>query len=216
MSHARAKAETTDAVIRLKGQEFLQFLEHSQNHCVGIVDMINSTKATSELSEAQIDEFYSIFLGSMDSCVSSFGGTSIKNMGDALLFSFPDNSLTYAGKSSFERAIECCMAMIRANGEIRSAFKEKSLQPIRYRISAAYGPVRIAKLSASAINDIFGHTVNLCAKINCLAPADGLIIDEFLYKKARLLDGYLFRRIRAATAGNMYRSEVYVVHKMPV
>lgn len=108
------------------------------------------------------------------------------------------------------------MAMIRANGEIQSAFKEKSLRPIRYRISAAYGPVSIAKSSARAINDIFGYTVNHCAKINCLAPTNGLIIDERLYEKARLLDGYLFRGIRTTASRDRYGYEVYVVHKMPV
>lgn len=207
MARDGGAGESRSAV--LQEHVFLDFLDHSQNHCVGMVDIINSTGITSELSEFQTGEFYRIFLGIMDACVKSFGGVSIKNMGDALLFSFPDTS-PGAGCAVFKRAMGCCMAMIEADGQMRAIFKERSLRPIRYRISVAYGPVRVARLSAGAINDIFGHTVNRCAKLNRLAPENGLVVDEGFYKNARTLGGYGFRRIGGA---GRYGFNGYVVHR---
>ena len=55
--------------------------------------------------------------------------------------------------------------------------------------------VRIAKTSTSSINDIFGNTVNRCAKINRIAPANRLIIDEEFYDNAKIFDDYLFKKI---------------------
>lgn len=179
----------------LQEHVFLDFLDHSQNHCVGVVDIVDSTRITSELSESQTGEFYSIFLGIMDACVRGFGGTTVKNMGDALLFSFPDPPYQGAGGAVFKNAMECCMAMIGAYGQMRAIFREKSLRPVRYRISAAYGPVRVAKLSAGTTDDIFGYTVNRCAKLNRLAPENGVVIDEQLYENVRALGGYRFRKI---------------------
>ena len=54
---------------------------------------------------------------------------------------------------------------------------------------------RIAKTSTSSINDIFGNTVNRCAKINRLAPANGLIIGEEFYNNAKIFDDYIFKKI---------------------
>ena len=153
MSYAIATVEARDTAAHLWNHKFLHFLKHSQNHCVGIVDIMNSTKGyikTVRGSDRRISRHISERHGWY---VRSFGGTSIKNMGNALLFSFPDIPGTCASRATFEMAIECCMAMIRR-------------------------PVRIAKPFAGTTNDIFGHTVNLCAKMNCMAPANGVNIDE--------------------------------------
>ncbi|MFL6360454.1 MAG: hypothetical protein ACJ72V_14075, partial [Nitrososphaeraceae archaeon] len=46
--------------------EEICFLAHSQNYCVCIVDMVNSTKITAEISDhLKIRQYYSIFINAM-------------------------------------------------------------------------------------------------------------------------------------------------------
>jgi len=70
----------------------------------------------------------------------------------------------------------------------QKAFEEK-IPPIYFRISAVYGKVEAAKsLFASSnkspieIIDLFGHAMNICSKINNLAPVNSMIIGDELYK----------------------------------
>ncbi|MEK6831302.1 MAG: adenylate/guanylate cyclase domain-containing protein, partial [Thermoproteota archaeon] len=44
-------------------------------------------------------------------------------------------------------------------------------------------------------NDIFGNTVNRCAKINRIAPGNRLIIGEEFYESAKIFDDYAFKKI---------------------
>jgi hypothetical protein len=75
---------------------------------------------------------------------------------------------------------------------------EKENLPIfNYRISATYGMVRIARTLTSSVNDIFGITVNRCAKINRTAPANGLIIGEEFYENVKMFDDYIFTKIES-------------------
>ena len=80
----------------------------------------------------------------------------------------------------------------RARLPITSKLKEENLPSVDYKISATFGSVRVAKTSTSAYNDIFGSTVNRCAKINPFSPRNGLVIGEVFYehvKRARLVPG---------------------------
>lgn len=60
---------------------------------------------------------------------------------------------------------------------------EQGLPPLNYRISADYGEVEVAKSTSSQSEDLFGSTMNVCAKINSKAPANGMAIGHNLYKK---------------------------------
>jgi len=63
----------------------------SENHCIGMVDMVNSTKISSILGNYKISRYYEIFLNSMAKLVIEFGGSIIKNIGDCLLYYFPES-----------------------------------------------------------------------------------------------------------------------------
>ncbi len=77
---------------------------------------------------------------------------------------------------------------------MRDSCLEK-LPEVSYRISASFGPVRVAIVATSTIDDIFGTTVNKCAKINTLASPNTLVVDESLYNKIKGIEGYDFERI---------------------
>ena len=103
-------------------------------------------------------------------------GTVVKNIGDALLFYFAVGEKDE--KKVLEQCLDCCLAMSDAHEDIIEKLRNKELPLLDYRISATYGIVRIAKTSTSSVNDIFGSTVNRCAKINRGAPANGVIIGQ--------------------------------------
>ncbi|MDH3311769.1 MAG: hypothetical protein OEM28_01315 [Nitrosopumilus sp.] len=64
------------------------FSGHTKSYCIGLVDMISSTKISSKLSLTKSSKYYEIFLNTMARILNRFGGMIIKNGGDSLLFYF--------------------------------------------------------------------------------------------------------------------------------
>jgi len=180
-------------VIKQQEDILLQFSDHSEKYCVCMVDIMNSTKITAKLSESETSEFYNLFLNSIAGIVRNFGGIVIKNIGDALLFYFP--VMPSEEESVLKKCLDCCLTLGESHDDIAKKLENQKLPVFDYRISSTYGMVRIAKTSTSSINDIFGNTVNRCAKINRIAPANRLIIDEEFYDNAKIFDDYLFKKI---------------------
>ncbi len=198
-------------VIKQQEDILLQFSDHSEQYCVCMVDIMNSTKITLNLSESQTSEFYKIFLNSIASTVRNFGGIVIKNIGDALLFYFP---VIYSEEESvLKKCLDCCLALGELHDDIVKKLENHKLPIFDYRTSSTYGIVRIAKTSTSSINDIFGNTVNRCAKINRLAPANGLVIGEEFYKSAKNFDGYIFKKIENTFSSTESDYSVYRVSR---
>lgn len=180
-------------VIKQQEDILLQFSDHSEKYCVCMVDIMNSTKITAKLSESETSEFYNLFLNSIAGIVRNFGGIVIKNIGDALLFYFP--VMPSEEESTLKKCLDCCLTLGESHDDIAKKLENQKLPVFDYRISSTYGMVRIAKTSTSSINDIFGNTVNRCAKINRIAPANRLIIDEEFYDSAKIFDDYIFKKI---------------------
>ena len=180
-------------VIKQQEDILLHFSDHSEKYCVCMVDIMNSTKITAKLSESETSEFYDLFLNSIAGIVRNFGGIVIKNIGDALLFYFP--VIPSEEESVLKKCLDCCLTLGESHDDIAKKLENQKLPVFDYRVSSTYGMVRIAKTSTSSINDIFGNTVNRCAKINRIAPANRLIIDEEFYDSSKIFDDYTFKKI---------------------
>ena len=50
------------------------FSGNTQNYCVGLVDMVNTTKITAIIGNRKISHYYQIFLNLMPKTLSRFGG----------------------------------------------------------------------------------------------------------------------------------------------
>ena len=162
--------------------EEISFSGQSQNFCVCFVDMVDSTKITAETTNTEkVRKYYSIFINTMATIARNFGAKIIKNTGDCLISYFPKTSDS-TNKSAFKDVIECGMTMIEASPIINAKLKQEGLLSISYRISADYGAVEVAKSITSQNYDLFGSTVNLCAKINSKAPPNGMVIGGDLYQ----------------------------------
>lgn len=167
-----------------------------EKYCICYIDMVNSTQIASTLDESQLSKYYSTFLNSMATIAKNFGATIIKNAGDCLIYYFPSTSNSNE-QNAFKDVIECGIAMISAHHAINAKLFEQSLPPLHYRISADYGKVKVARSSSSQSEDLFGSTMNVFAKINSKAPANGMVIGHNLYQivGAIMEKEYNFERI---------------------
>ena len=198
-----------EAVIKQQEDILLNFSDQSENGCVCLIDIKDSTAITAKLSDSQSSELYSTFLNSMATIVQNHNGTVIKNIGDALLFYFP--KINPHEGDSLKNVLDCCFTMSDAHDEIAKKLKEKGLPSVDYKISATYGSVRVANTSTSDVNDIFGSTVNRCAKINGLAPKNGLIIGESFYGVVKGFNGFVFTKMDQLLPDKEQRFVVYQV-----
>jgi two-component system, OmpR family, response regulator ChvI len=178
----------------------IQFTGNSHKCCVCFIDIVDSTRITIiEITDAEkIKRFYSIFINTMAAIARSFGANVIKNTGDSLMYYFPETVNLSDNVSAFKNVFECGLTMISANLIVNAKLqKEDGLPNLSYRISADYGRVEVATSLTSTGEDLFGPTVNLCAKINSKAEPNGMVIGNNLFQVAKTLcgDNYHFNKI---------------------
>jgi len=198
-------------IIKQQQDVLLQFSDHSENYFVCFLDVIESTRLTSKLTDLESSKFYSILLNSMATIIRDYEGIVVKNIGDALLFYFPKTNTQ--NNDTIKNALECCLKMCEFNDQIGKKMQEEGLPAFDYKISANYGSVRVAKIATSAIDDIFGSTVNKCAKINRFAPPNGLVIGEVLYEIVKSFESYNYRLVNGESGTQEYGAIYQVTRK---
>jgi CheY-like chemotaxis protein/class 3 adenylate cyclase len=189
----------------------ISFLDRSMNCCIGFVDMVDSTKVTAEIYGRQkIGQYYSIFINTMAILVKNYGAKIVKNAGDALIFYFPE-TLDSSNEAAFNDTFECFTTMILARDVINTKLHSENLPSVSYRISADYGKVEVATSTSSKGEDLFGSTMNICAKINSMAEPNGIVIGGDLYRIINsfsfIIDKYQFRELEGGYSigfGNRY------------
>ena len=96
--------------LTMKVQDYIVgFSGHTSSYCVGMVDMVNSTKIASQMPLQKSAKYYEIFLNTMARVLNRFGGMIVKNVGDGLLFYFPESSK--GRRYGFMTCFEGCLAM---------------------------------------------------------------------------------------------------------
>ena len=191
------------------------FSGQAKSYCVGIVDMIDSTKISANMHEREWCKYYAIFLNSMSKILSRFGGVAIKNGGDSLLYYFPESS-NPKRKFGIISCLECSIAMAEAHDMICKLVRKEGLPPLNYRVSADYGKVVIMKSSNSSNIDVIGPPVNMCAKINHRADSNGVVIGGDFYEMAKHLDDYVFKQVKGFSIGLRYTYPIYSVFSKDV
>jgi two-component system, OmpR family, response regulator ChvI len=114
----------------------------------------------------------------------NYNAKIVKNAGDALIFYFPETSDS-TNEVAFKNVIECLTTMTSARDIINTKLHSENLPPVSYRISADYGKVEVAKSTSSKSEDLFGSTMNICAKINSMAEPNGIVIGGDLYQMVK-------------------------------
>jgi len=184
----------------------ISFEEVGQNYCVGIVDIVNSTEIISRLSQDKACIYYSVFLNTIGYIAQSHGAKVVKNIGDGVLFYFPKDS-----ESALTSAIDCSSKMIEASKMMDSIFEKRKIPKIQYRISLDYGPLMIAKCVTSSCKDIFGPTVNLCAKLNHMAKPNGIVIGSDMYQIVKKSKKFKFSTVEGVKSALKQNYPAYLV-----
>jgi class 3 adenylate cyclase len=179
--------------------EEISFTGGSQNCCVCFIDIVDSTRVTTiEITHPQkIKLYYSVFINTMAAIARDLDASVIKNTVYSLIYYFPKTA-DFSNESAFKSVFECGLTMISVNPIINARLqKEEGLPNLSYRISADYGRVEVARSLTSTSEDLFGPTVNLCAKINSKSQPNGMVIGNNLYQvtKDRFDDDYHFSKI---------------------
>jgi two-component system, OmpR family, response regulator ChvI len=199
-------------------KEEVSFSGDSQNYCVCFVNMLESKEITREIANNnRIRKYYFTFINTLAAIARSFDAKVIKNTGNGLMFYFPKASCS-TNTRAFKDILECGLAMIAANRVINIKLYEESLPSVSYRISANYGMVEIAKSGPSQNTDLFGSTVNVCAKINSKAPPNGMVIGEDLYQVIKdhssYFAGYDFKEVSGYVVSSSNKEYLYKVYSV--
>lgn len=184
-----------------QGKDEVQFLR-SQSYCVCFIQMVNTTGAIITTNDSDdIRKYYTIFIIPMSDIAREFGAKIVKNIADSLIIYFPQTSNS-TDDSAFKDVIECGITMLAASDVINTKLIEQKLSVVTYRISADYGKVEVARSTTSQHEDLFGPTMNLCAKINSKAPPNGMVIGGDLYTVLKAFSS-------CSTSSSSYRHNEY-------
>jgi len=174
-----------------KEDEFVVPVGEPTNFCVGIIDIVNSTKIVSRLSPTKASKYYSIFHNNMAKIVHQYNGQILKTMGDSLLFYFPDTCHSER-KFGFLSSLECGFEMMASHEKLKILLGEEMLPQIDFRVSFDYGNVTMMRNQSGSI-DLVGPTINTCAKINGICPVNGMIVGSDLHEKAKGFKEYKYK-----------------------
>ena len=195
-----------------KSEYMIAFTGKSQSFCIGMVDIIDSTKISANLHEREWCKYYVIFLNSMAKILQRFGAVPVKNGGDSLLYFFPE-SADPKKKFGFMSCLECNLAMAESHDILSDAIKKQGLPELNYRISSDCGKVVVMEPNALSPMDIIGPPVNMCAKINRNAPKNGIVIGGDMYEMVKDLDDYRYKQTDGFSIGLKYAYPVYTVER---
>lgn len=162
-----------------------------------------------------VRKYYSIFINTTSSIARNFGARIVKNIGDSVVYYFPRTSDVSNGPA-FRNALECCVNLNSAINVITAKLRQQYLPEMQYRISADYGKVEIATTKTSVQEDLFGSTINLCAKFNKLSAPGKILIGGDLYGILKSLPSvskhYSFRPAGEYSVGIKYSYPLYNVY----
>jgi class 3 adenylate cyclase len=211
LQEAEITIKQKEEVIKQQEDILLKFSQHTQNDCVGVIDMKDSTKISSKLSDGDITKLYEIFLNFMAKIVQKYDGEVVKNIGDALMFRFPNTDLNDSKVT--KNILECCLNMIESHNDLKKQLEKEKMPELNYKISISYGSVKVAQSTTSTISDIFGPTVNRCFKINSLCPENSLIIDNNLYNALKDFVEYDISQLSETEINKKYGYKIFQVRR---
>jgi len=178
-----ADENKTSSALKILGKKIggiISFVGSPQSYCIGMVDMVNSTKITAGISHDKVCSLYAIFLNSMAKVVGRFEGKIIKNIGDSLLYYFPKTESQ--NRAELEKVLFCGTLMLNTHIPLNATFNTNDLPSIGYRITFDYGLISMANSATSSNKDVFGSPVNRCFKMKSLTEPNTMSVGAELYQ----------------------------------
>ena len=189
----------------------ISFSHKTEQCCVALVDIVNSTNITARLPNTFACMYYDVFLNMMSAIAVDSGAAVVKNIGDSLLFYYP-STIGNEKKTGFGSVIESLFKMINTRPIINEILNDNKLPEMSYRISCDYGTVLMADSKTSNTKDIFGAPVNYCSKINRLANPNEIVIGGDMHQRVKNLKNFAFTELKNVEKPFGY--SVYTVKKI--
>jgi class 3 adenylate cyclase len=203
--------EKEEVIKQLEGGMLLKFSQHEENDCVGVIDMSDSTRISSKLSDSDVSKMYEIFLNFMAKIILKYNGEVVKNIGDALMFRLAN--IDSKDSAAMKNVIECCFSMIESHAELKKELNAENIDALDYKISATYGSVKVAESTTSKISDIFGPTVNRCFKINSFCPKNSIVVDSNMYESLKDCKEYEFMQFCSIEIKQKYGYSIFEIKR---
>jgi class 3 adenylate cyclase len=200
-----------EIIKELEGGNLLKFSQHEETDCVGVIDMSDSTRISSKLSDDDVSKMYEIFLNFMAKIILKHKGEVVKNIGDALMFRF--ENIDSNDDAALKNVLECCLSMIESHDELKKELNAENIDALDYKISATYGSVKVAESTTSKLSDIFGPTVNRCFKINSFCPKNSLVVGSNMYEILKDFEEYEFSQFCSIEMKAKYDYSIYEVKR---
>ena len=195
---------------KIQPTKIITAVSKPKSFCIGMVDIVDSTKTVDQLSSDEVPKYYEIFLNNMAKVVYSNNGDILKIMGDSLLFYFRD--MCNPENTRFLDAMECGFSMINIHDKLNNILERYALPLIDFRISFDYGNVTVMKTKNGLI-DLVGPTINTCAKINTLAARNNMVIGRTVYERIKTFDQFIFKRIGDFEVRSTHSYPIYVISR---
>lgn len=148
------------------------------------VDMIGSTKMSSNMSPDELSTIIRSFCQEMACIIEHYDGYVLKFVGDAAIGYFITGDKTQLMAAN---TAKCARAMIKVIEEgMNPVIKRQDYPEIKVKITADFGVGSIILYSSNkrrAHIDIIGMVLNLAAKMQSMAKPNQIILGEQIYTK---------------------------------
>ena len=148
------------------------------------VDLVGSTKMSSEMSVEQVALIISSFAQEMAQSIKQYCGYVLKFVGDAVIGYFiakEDESL------AVDNAIKSAKLMISIIRKgINPILNQNGCPDLMVKIGIDFGENMIIRYGGNpelSIVDIIGNSMNICAKIQNMAKPNQILIGNDVYQK---------------------------------
>ncbi len=149
---------------------------------VMFVDLVGSSAMGERLDVEDLMDVIRQYRDRCGAAITRYGGRIARFIGDGILayFCWP-----VANENDPERAGRAALEIIRAMAGLSAADGE----PVRARIGLSTGVVIVGDLIAGGeaeLHSVLGSTPNLAARLQALAPPDGIVISEQTHERVRV------------------------------
>jgi len=135
--------------------------QESKHATILIIDLVGYTSKTASSTREQLIELQDTFDSLVNPCIPQYQGTIIKKMGDAFLCSF----------ESPTNAVHCAINLQKRF----KLFRLKNMKKMHIRAVLHTGEVLFRD------NDVYGSTVNMCARLEGITPKDEIFMTSPLW-----------------------------------
>jgi hemerythrin-like metal-binding protein len=172
---------------------------------IAFIDLRDFTRLSEELSPEGTVRLLNDWYGTIEPLIAAHNGFVDKYIGDAALAVFV---------GPVDRAVQCCIAIVKAVEELNRGRLAEGLSPLRAGIGMNTGIVALAAVGSSSRTDItvIGDTVNVAARLEALTKVYGvdIMFSEHTYARLKDLAGFELRFLdRIVARGKKIPLSVY-------